>query len=302
MLSRPFGAETAANSFDTDCEAPMTPEQLAALVAKFPAPAARDGKLADVDKAATDQALAELQRGGREAVVGLVALIDRPAPLGNQARHALHALATAACGPKDEARRRAVAEALASTLGGDRPRDVRAFVVRQLQLVGGREVAPALGKLLLDESLCDDAAQALVAIKDGAGEPLRAALPKATGRAKVTIAQALGELRDQQAAAALKPLVTDSDRDVRLAAGWALARAGDATAVDLLLKAAEADGYERIKATQACLLLAENLLAAGRKQEAMRVYKHLHETRTDRGEQHVRDAAARGLAAAGQGR
>ena len=45
----------------------ITAEKLKELVAKFPVPAAKDGKLAEVDKAATDAALAELVAGGKDA-------------------------------------------------------------------------------------------------------------------------------------------------------------------------------------------------------------------------------------------
>ena len=80
---------------------------------------------------------------------------------------------------------------------------------------------------------------------------------------------------------------------------WALANIGDAGTVDLLLKAADRDkeGYERIKATHSCLLLAENLTAAGKKKEAARIYSHLKETRTELGERHIQEAATKGLAA-----
>jgi hypothetical protein len=86
---------------------------------------------------------------------------------------------------------------------------------------------------------------------------------------------------------------------VRLAAGWGLAQIADAAAVDLLLKAADATGYERTRATNSCLLLAENLLAAGNKADATRIYTRLLSTRTDPSERHVHEAASRALAAAG---
>jgi hypothetical protein len=86
---------------------------------------------------------------------------------------------------------------------------------------------------------------------------------------------------------------------VRLAAGWGLAQIADAAAVDLLLKAADATGYERIRATNSCLLMAENLVAAGNKADARRIYTRLVNSRTDPSEAHVRDAASRGLEAAG---
>jgi hypothetical protein len=274
----------------------MKPEALAALVAKFPAPSPLDAKLAEPDKAAMDAALAELLAAGPEAAVGLVNLAKGG---DNRVRHALHALATRICGLKDEAKRAAFAEALAGTLDGRAPADVRAFVVRTLQLVGGPEVAPALGRLLTDPALGDDAAQALVAIRGGAAEQFRAALDKATGRQRVGAIQALGVLRDADAAPALRPLVADKDGDVRLAAGWALANIGDAAAVDDLLRAADGTGPERAKLTGACLLLAERLVATGKKSEATAIYTRLVNTRTDPGEKHIRDAATRGLTAAG---
>ena len=48
----------------------------------------------------------------------------------------------------------------------------------------------------------------------------------------------------------------------------------------------------------ACLLLAENLLAAGRKEQAVNLYRRLRDTRTDPAEAHVRAAAGRALARA----
>ena len=55
-------------------------------------------------------------------------------------------------------------------------------------------------------------------------------------------------------------------------------------------------GYERIKATSNALLLAERLLAAGKKAEAARIYTHLKETRTDASEKYVREIATEALA------
>jgi hypothetical protein len=175
---------------------------------------------------------------------------------------------------------------------------VQAFVLRQLQLIGGAEVAAAVGRLLTDEALAPAAAQALLAIKDGALRRFRAALPGAAGRARLAVIQGLGVLRDSVSAPELRALAADADADTRITAVWALAAIGEAESAAVVLKAADAEGYERIKATQACLLLAENLLAAGRKADAARIYARLNETRTDPSERYVRDAAARGLAAA----
>ena len=97
----------------------------------------------------------------------------------------------------------------------------------------------------------------------------------------------------------LKEALDDPDREVRLAAGWGLARLGDAGSVDALLKAADVEpGWERIQATKHCLVLAEKLTAAGKKDVARRIYTHLRSTRMDPSEQYIRDAAEKALAAA----
>ena len=58
-----------------------------------------------------------------------------------------------------------------------------------------------------------------------------------------------------------------------LTVAWALANIADDEAAEPLLKAANsANGYDRSKLTQACLLLAEHLLAAGKKKESTAIY------------------------------
>jgi len=271
-------------------------DKLKELVAKFPTPAAKDGKLAEVDKDATDAALAELLKGGKDAVVGLVGMLVPTEKGGDtQVRHALHALVIHVGGRKGD-EKRMVAEALASTLAGDHHADVKLFVLRQIQLVGGKEVVPAIGKVLTDDALAETAVQTLLAIKDGAGAPLRAALSSAKGQRVIVIVQALGTLKDVEAAPALRKLLASDDSDVRRVAGCALASIGDAECAKLLLKQSTmAEGYERLKLTQACFVLAENLVAAGKKKEAAAIYQHLSDTRREAVEKHFKDAADRGL-------
>jgi HEAT repeat protein len=111
--------------------------------------------------------------------------------------------------------------------------------------------------------------------------------------------QNLGVVRGVKSVGALKKAVSDEDEAVRIAAAWALANIGDADSANMLLRAADkAQGWERTQATKACLLLAEKIRAAGRKSEAVRIYKHLRDTRTDASERYVCDAAKIGLAAA----
>lgn len=271
--------------------------RLKSLLDRLPDPDER-GTLSNIDKDKVEKAVAAIHQGGRENVLGLIEMLVEPGQGDDVKPHyALHCLAVHVCQLQGDGPRREFAQTLASQIGGQRPKGVQKYLIRQLQVAGGREVVETLGKALLDDELCEPAAQALVAIGDGAAEQLRAALPKVTGRCRLTIVQNLGVVGDAGSIDALKGALGDGDAEVRLAATWALANVGDAGSVGLLLKAADAEGWERNQATKACFLLAERLAASGKRDQATKIYAHLQQTRTDATERHVRDAAQNALAA-----
>lgn len=272
---------------------------LVALVNKMPDPDQRGMYCADIDKEKIEGAIANILKGGRDNIIGVIDMLVEPGKGDDvKAHYALHCMALHVCKLDNNRPRRRFSRTLASQIGGDRPKEVQKYLVRELQIAGGREVVEALGKLLVDEELCEPAAQALAAIGDGAAEQLRRALPRAKGKCRLTIIQNLGVVRDDNSVDALKNAVTDEDQDIRIGAAWALANIGDPGSAGVLLKAADAEGWERIQATKACLLLAENLLAAGKNYEATRIYTHLRNTRTEPAERYVRDAAKKALTAA----
>lgn len=276
-------------------------DKLKALVDQMPDPDDRGMFTANIDKDKTEKAVAAIFEGGRENVQGLIEMLGEPGSPGNVKPHyALHSVLNRALIVGDEKARREFCETLAANLSGDLLTHKKAYLCQELQWAGRKEAAPALGKLLTDEQLCDPAAMALVAIGDGAAEQLRTALPKAQGRCRLVIIHSLAALGDAGSAGALIQALNDPDREVRLAAGAGLAKIGDARAVEALVKAAEVEpGWERIQATKHCLVLAERLMATGNKKKAVKVYGYLRETRTDTSEQYVRDAAKNALAAAG---
>jgi HEAT repeat protein len=242
--------------------------------------------------------------GGADALRELVALVKDPtgpAPLDYRAEYVLHGIAIHVGRPEERRNRWALARTLVEELGKEgHSKWMRAFLIRELQVAGGRRSAAAIGKHLLDEDLVDAAAMALAAIGgDAAAEELRRALPSSKGRVRAAIVHALGALKDKEAAALLRGSLADPERDVRTGAAWALASVGDPEASDLLLKAAEAaDPWERILGAKACLLLAETLLAQGRKDDAVRLYTRLRDAKRGTDEAYLAEAAERGLAAA----
>jgi HEAT repeat protein len=245
---------------------------------------------------------AEVIAGGPSSLLELIRLIREPAHpefKDFRAEYLLHLLAVRAGRPGLEGERRMLAETLASQLANaGLGVAVRRLLIRELQVAGGKEAVKALGSQLLDGELGEDAAQALVAIREGAAAELRGALAASpTGKGRGAIVQALGALRDAESVGLHKQAAGDADREVRIAAVWSLGNLGDPTAAETVLKAADAgDGWERIQAVKACLLLAENLLKVGKKPEALRIGAHLREARKEAADRYVREAAEQALA------
>lgn len=269
------------------------------LVKKLPEPD-EQGMLSNIDKQEVDNIIEEIHKASPCSIVGLVEMLVEQGQ-GNdfKPRYALHCLALYVGKLNDDKHRRTFAKALAEQLENDLPKTVQTYLIQELQGAGGKEVIKPLGKLLHDKELYEPAALALVSIGgEDAAEQFRNALPRARGKRRLTILQNLGVLRDAKSIEALKKAVESKVQETRLIAVWALANIGDTGQVNLLLKAADTeDAYERIKATHACLILAENLITAGKKDKAVKIYTHLRDTRTDPTERYVRDAAKKGLAA-----
>lgn len=271
------------------------------IVEQLPEPDA-NGMYSQIDENVVDLVLIKLQQGGRESLLALIDMIKEP---GNhedyKAHYALHCLAVEVCKGKREKYRRLFSlftETLASQIGGGRPKAVQKYLVQQLQVAGGQEVVGTLGKLLTDEELCEPAAQALTAIRHGAAAQFRQALARAKGKCRLTIVQNMGVLKDALSAGELRKALKSSDREMRLATGWALANIGDPGSWELLCQAAKSSkGWERIQMTKACLLLAEKYVENGKKGEAKKIYQQLRATLKDSSEHYVQEAVLTALEA-----
>ena len=148
----------------------------------FPQP---EGKiLRNIDKEACEQAVEQIISGGRKITRAIIDLILEP---GNgddiRPRHAIHATAIRVGGTGKEIERNSFASALASTLTDDRPKAVKGFVIRQLQICGGAKQAEAIAYFLNDseEHLYEYSAQALEAIGVATIDHFRTAYPLAKG-------------------------------------------------------------------------------------------------------------------------
>lgn len=263
----------------------------AAIVAEMPAPDAERGQ-------ALAKRIIDLGPGAVREICGM---LKEPGKGDDaKARVALHGLALYVVRPGAEAERRTYEGALIEALEAESRPELEAFLIRQLQLVGGDRAVRPLAKLLADDRLCEPATQALLRISTReAVAALRRALPSAKGRNLVTIVRALGRLRDKSSARAIIPHASSSDQALRRAAWYALANIGEASAAGILAKAAQSKGtYERVVGTESYLLLARRLAEGRGKRTCARICRELIRTRTAPRENNVVCAALGVLARA----
>ncbi|WCJ59860.1 HEAT repeat domain-containing protein [Fontisphaera persica] len=240
--------------------------------------------------------------GGDPALKELLGLVKDPADPGfanYKAEYVLHGLVVYVGRPEQLKHKERLAGLLASAmLDANYSKATRGLFIRELQWIAGPAQVNDLARLAGDEELGLYALACLEAVGRPAVRALTRSLSQITGRNLVGAIQALGRWEVAEAAPALRRLLFHQDQDVRLAAGWALARLGEASDANRLLKMADAaNDYEKIKMTDACLLLAEKLAATGKPREAVKIYQHFQRTRTDPKERHLKEAAEKALTA-----
>ena len=264
----------------------------------FPQP---EGKiLRNIDKEACEQAVEQIISGGRKITREIIDLILEP---GNgddiRPRHAIHATAIRVGGSGKEIERNSFASALATTLTDDRPKAVKGFVIRQLQICGGAKQAEAIAYFLNDseEHLYEYSAQALEAIGVATIDHFRTAYPLAKGTPRITILQGLGVLQDKKSRPFFLSAMQDTDLEIRLAGIWGLMRISSAKDAELMLsQSLKEKGWGRIKATAYCFELAEKLAKNGQSKEAKAIYIKIKKSHSEKQDAYLRETADQGLA------
>lgn len=193
----------------------------------------------------------------------------------------------------DDSAKRELESRLAAVLATDVSRDAKDFVCRQLMLVGSAASVAALAALLGQEENSHMARYALERIQaPEAAAALRAALGQLNGVLKIGVISSLGDRGDAESVTELSALLGDSDAQLASAAALALGAIRTPEAAQALAKAKPADAVKPA-VTDASLACAEALLAAGKKGEALLIYKRYA---GDGQPKQVRLAATRGMA------
>jgi len=260
--------------------------RVSAILARFPAetPAKKDALCSEL------------------LVLGPGALADvcaRVLPPGkgddSRARFAVNGLAVHAMRAGAEAERTLVARALLDSLARTPDRNVAAFFLSQVQLVGKQESVRPLEKYLVDETLAGPATAALLAIGGESGtQAILKALDKAPRSARLALLQALGEARRRVAVKKILPFADSADEGLRQAALFALANIGDPAAGPVLSRSRVVASYrERANAPSLYLLYARRLLESGRTAEGLEAARAVLESYRQAGEsQHASAALA----------
>ncbi|RJP33227.1 MAG: DUF1080 domain-containing protein [Candidatus Omnitrophota bacterium] len=241
---------------------------------------------------------AEIVQLGEERIAGLCRLLFPPGS-GDDAkiRFAVSGVAKYASRNSANMDRKTVCRAFLRALENADDVEVKAFLMRQIQVVGKEEAVAPLSRYLSCEILCEPAAQALLAIQTAnAAEALLQALPQSDGSRRITIIKALGDLQCKAAVKEILPFAESDDETTRCVALYALANIGDPSCAEVLAQAAEANTpYQRAQATSYYLLFANQLAENGETSLCSQICRKLIETRTDESEANVQSAALRTL-------
>lgn len=184
---------------------------------------------------------------------------------------------------------------LAALLGSDAPGAAKDYICRQLMLIGTSASVAALAALLTDKDLSHKARFALE--RNPASEAaaaLRDSLEKVEGKLKVGVISSLGGRKDAASVAALGGLLANSDAEISCAAAHALGSIRSPEAAKALSQAKPASPQAKSAVTDATLACADALLAAGKKAEALVLYKAYVGADQPK---HVRVGATRGMLA-----
>jgi type 1 glutamine amidotransferase len=166
---------------------------------------------------------------------------------------------------------------LVEVLESDATDAAKQFVCRKLSIIGTTQSVPVLSKMLTNAKQSDMARYALERMPgEAVNEALRGALSKTTGKTQVGIINTLGMRGDKKAVGAISKLVGSSDALVADAAAAALGHITGPEATKALAAAKDkTKGKLRMVVLDSYLKCADQLAAAGKRRQAMAIYKQL---------------------------
>lgn len=256
-------------------------------------------------KADYDKLITDLSRTGEEGVLSLIKMINVPGQGSNaNVDYALSGLSHYVSAPGNEAARKVIAQAYCKALDQATERETKAFIIRQLEIMGQDESVDTLKKYLADKDLCGAAARALSSIdSDKSDNALLEALNGNGKGCKASIVHAIADSEVAGAEEALLALANSDDAKLEKEVLYALSRCGSKASLKVLADKAKAIGYtmEPTAANEAYIALIKRLLVNGDVKEAEKQASALLKNAAKTGSTHSREAALEILFAAKQG-
>ena len=254
-------------------------------------------------QAAYNKLIGDLSSTGEEGVLMLVNMINAPGKGSNaNVDYALSGLTHYVMAKGEENARLVTAKAYLKALEMVNERETKAFIIRQLQMLGKDECIDVLASYLNDESLSGPAARALASNgSQKAGQALVAALKSRTGSSKTQkdVIRAIADARVDGAEPVLLVLQGASDPNMQKEVLYALSCVGSSNSLPVLAKAAENAGYtmEVTGANEAYIALLKRLVQSDR-DAVMKAAKKLQKAAAKAGQEQTREAALQILLAA----
>ena len=246
---------------------------------------------------AYNQLMKELGDTGGEGVKILVGMMNASGKGDNSAvEFALGGLAYYASG--NEALKNKTEQAFVDVLDAINERETKAFIIRQLAIVGSDAGINKLSGYLTDEKLSSPAAKAIAYIGgESAAKVLQMALMKRSARspeAERNIIQALGDVVPIEGTEDLLiTMINASDANIKSAALRALSHTGSKKSLAGMAAAAAATGYkaEKTGANEAYVQLIKRVYEQGYTKEAAAAAQSLLKNATKSGFSQLRIAA-----------
>lgn len=203
-----------------------------------------------------------------QGVFQLVKMMNPPGKGSNaQVEYALNGLSCYVSDQGHEANRLTVANAYIKALDMVNDNEIKAFIIRQLQIVGKDEAVDKLSLYLDNEYLSGPASHALVSIgTDNAAEALLNALSTVTSQqSKEDVIEAIGDMQITAAEGKLLSMLNNESGDTEKIILYALSRLGSKDSLKPLHVAAEKANYtmEKSGATEDYIALLKRLLNQG---------------------------------------
>lgn len=198
------------------------------------------------DPVRLDKLMNEMSGLGEQGIVDIAGKLTLPGK-GNDAevQFALESFSKYVLLKGKESIRQMCIKAYCAALEKTVQKEIKLFLITQLQLVGNNDLAvPYLKKYLTDERLCDPSARALAVINTTASrKALLDALPNEKGNNLISITQALGDCRNAEALTAISGLVMSNDLKLKKVALCALGNIGALSSERILVTEAAKAGY-----------------------------------------------------------